>query len=140
MPQQPFVLDASVTLAWAFEDESNAYTDAVLEALAEAEAFVPLIWLLEVSNALLVAERRGRFTQAATSRFLALLQQLPITVLEEASEFMMREILNLAREHQLSTYDASYLYLAMRLGLALATQDEALRQAAARSGVPIYQG
>ena len=74
------VLDASVTLAWVFEDEAYPYADAVLEALADIEALVPAIWALEVGNALLVAERRGRLSQAATVQFLALLWQLPITV------------------------------------------------------------
>lgn len=133
------VLDASLTLAWAFADEGNAYTDAVLESLAQVEAFVPTIWPLEVGNALLAAERRGRFKQADTVQFLALLWQLPIMVETERPERMLGETLALAREHKLSTYDATYLLLAMRRGFPLATTDEALRQAAVRSGVPLFR-
>ena len=136
---EAFVLDASVTLAWGFEDEANSYTDGVLEALARAQALTPLIWPMEVGNALLSAERRGRLTQAETVQFLTLVQQLPIVVEAEAPERFLGEVLALAREQGLSTYDASYLDLAMRLGLPLATQDEGLRQAAARSGVKVYQ-
>ena len=132
------VLDASVTLAWAFEDEDNAYTDLVLESLAEAKAFVPTIWPLEVGNALLAAERRGRLNQAATVQFLALLWQLPIVVETEKPEQMLGETLALAREQGLSTYDATYLHLAMRRGYPLATTDEVLRQAATRAGVPLF--
>ena len=66
MPLPALVLDASVTLAWAFEDEGNAYTDLVMESLAAVKAFVPNLWPLEVGNALLVAERRGRLNQAAS--------------------------------------------------------------------------
>lgn len=44
----PFVLDASVTLAWAFEGESTPYTDAVQQALLHDRARVPAIWWLEV--------------------------------------------------------------------------------------------
>jgi hypothetical protein len=80
MPTPTLVLDASVTLAWAFEDEENGYSDFVLEALAEAKACVPIVWPLEVGNTLLVAERRGQLNQAATVQFLALLWQLPIVV------------------------------------------------------------
>jgi hypothetical protein len=70
MPPPPaLVLDASVTLAWAFEDEENGYSDFVLESLVEARASVPIIWPLEVGNALLAAERRGRLNQAATVQF-----------------------------------------------------------------------
>lgn len=133
------VLDASVTLAWAFEDEGNAYTDLVLESLATVKAFVPNIWPLEVGNALLVAERRGRLNQAASVQFLALLWQLPIVVEAERAELMLGEILALAREQRLSTYDAAYLHLAMRRGFPLATNDEVLRQAATRAGVSLFR-
>ena len=139
MSLSALVLDASLTLAWAFEDEGNAYTDSILESLAHVKAFVPAIWPLEVGNALLVAERRGRLNQAATVQFLALLWQLPITVEKERPEQMLGETLALAREHGLSTYDATYLLLAMRRGFPLATIDEALRQAATRAGVSLFR-
>jgi len=138
MPGPYFVVDASVTLGWAFEDETSPYTEAVLEALTEGSASAPAIWPLEVSNALVVAERRGRLTKADTIRFLALLRQLPIEVEGDVADRIFSEVLNLAREHGLSSYDASYLDLAMRLGLPLATQDEALQQAATRCGVEIF--
>ena len=139
MPPPALVLDASVTLAWAFEDEENAYPDFVLESLGEAKACVPTIWPLEVGNALLVAERRGRLNQAATVQFLTLLWQLPIVVEPERPERIFGEILSLAREQGLSTYDATYLHLAMRRGFPLATTDELLRQAATRAGVPLFE-
>ncbi|MBC7292942.1 MAG: type II toxin-antitoxin system VapC family toxin [Thermoleophilia bacterium] len=140
MAETSFVLDASVALAWGFESESNSYTEAVLEALVEGQAFVPGVWLLEVGNGLLVAERRGRLTHADVVQFLSLLQELPITVELECPERMLGEVLALAHEQGLSTYDASYLDLAMRLGLPLATQDQVLRQAASRCGVPLFAG
>jgi predicted nucleic acid-binding protein len=139
MPTSTLVLDASVTPAWAFEDEENGYPDVVLEFLAEATACVPIIWPLEVGNALLVAERRGRLNQAATVKFLALLWQLPIVVEPERSERMLGEILSLAREQGLSIYDATYLHLSMRQGFPLATTDELLIQAATRAGVPLFE-
>jgi predicted nucleic acid-binding protein len=138
MSSPGLVLDASVTLAWAFEDETGSYTDAVLDGLAEVEGLVPAIWALEVGNALVVAERRGRLSQAASVQFLALLWQLPITVAPDRPEQILGEIMALAREQNLSTYDSVYLHLAMRRGLPLATTDAALRQAANRAGVPVY--
>ncbi len=135
---EQFVIDASVVMAWCFEDEASSYADAVLERFAEATALAPIIWPLEVGNALVVAERRGRITAAETVRFLSLLQQLPIAVEGETASRVFGEILALAREQRLSTYDAAYLDLAMRAGLPLATQDAALRQAAARCGVLVY--
>lgn len=140
MARRGFVLDASVTLAWAFRDEMNPYTAAVLRSLATEEAFVPSVWPLEVGNGILVAERRGRLTQAETVQFLTLLRHLPIQLEAETAERVLRETISLARERGLSTYDASYLDLAMRVGVPLATQDQDLREAAARCGVQLWLG
>jgi predicted nucleic acid-binding protein len=134
-----FVVDNSVVMSWCFEDEGNHYAEAVLESLESAEAFVPAIWPLEVGNVLLVAERKSRLSQASVVRFLALLGGLPITVEQETPERMLREIVAIAREHGLSTYDASYLDLAMRHDLPLATQDTSLAKAAKKCKVPVYR-
>ena len=130
-----FVLDASVTLAWCFEDEANAHALDILERLEEGEAVAPALWVLEVGNALLGAERRGRLTQAESTYFLELLRRLPIRIEETPHPRSWGEILSLARNHRLSTYDATYLDLAMRLGIPLATLDDALREAAAQCRV-----
>lgn len=126
-------------MARCFEDEGNSYAEAVLESLDAGEAFVPAIWPLEVANVLLVAERGKRLSQASAIRFLALLACLPITVEQETPERMLKEILSLARDYGFSTYDASYLDLAMRLDLPIATQDVLLVKAAERCKVPTYQ-
>lgn len=103
-------------------------------------AFVPAIWPLEVSNVLLVAERNNRLGEADSTRFLALFSELPIVVEQEPPERMIKEILAIAREHALSSYDASYLDLAMRKGLPVATLDKQLLAAAKRSKVEIVKG
>jgi predicted nucleic acid-binding protein len=133
-----FVIDNSVVMAWCFEDEASAYADAVLESLEDGEAVVPAIWPLEAGNVLLVAERRRRLDKAGAVRFLELVTGLPLTVEQESPERMLTDILALAREQRLSAYDASYLDLAMRRGLPIATQDKALRKAAGKCGVPIF--
>jgi predicted nucleic acid-binding protein len=132
-----FVIDNSVVMSWCFEDETSPYADNVLSRLEEATAFVPAIWPLEVGNVLLVAERNHRLSEADSARFIALLSELPIEVEQEPPERMIKEILALARKHKLSSYDASYLDLAMRKGLAIATTDKNLIAAAKRSRVPI---
>ena len=132
-----FVVDASVALAWHFEDEASEYADRVLERLREDRAAAPSIWSLEVANALLVAERRGRLSPAKVSRAVELLLELPISIHDVAAESVLGPVLDLARAHGLSAYDAVYLELAMREGLPLATQDEALRAATQRVGVPL---
>lgn len=134
-----FVVDTSIVMSWCFEHEENSYAEDVLESLEFAQALVPAIWPLEVGNVLLVAERKKRLSQAAVVRFLALLDGLPITVEQETRERMLKEIVSLAREHGLSTYDASYLDLAMRLDLPLATQDTSLAKAAKKCKVPAFE-
>jgi len=137
--QDFFVLDASVALSWVFEDESTGYTEEVLESLSSNEAVVPVIWPLEVGNGLLVAERRGRLTHADTVQFLDLLSRLPVHLETAGMKSMLGEIMELARKEGLSSYDASYLDLAMRLGFPLATKDGALSEAAGRCGVKIFR-
>ncbi|MGB3681568.1 MAG: type II toxin-antitoxin system VapC family toxin [Rubrobacteraceae bacterium] len=133
------VLDASMTLAWAFEDEADEYADAALRALSEGGAVVPDLWGYEVVNALAVGERRKRILPAESARFLTLLRSLPIEF--EVLYFGgMPELASLARGHGLSAYGSAYLDVASRRGLPLATRDRPLEEAAHQSGVPIFSG
>lgn len=134
-----FVIDASVALAWCFADESSPVADAALDLLNNEEALAPSIWPLEVANGLRTAERRGRLDLADLPHVRELLVSLPIqtesidlgTALGEVSEF--------ARSLNLTAYDAAYLALAARRGLALATVDEDLRKACRTAGVKLVQ-
>ncbi|HEX5079309.1 MAG TPA: type II toxin-antitoxin system VapC family toxin [Geminicoccaceae bacterium] len=132
-----FVLDCSITLAWCFEDEATPQTDALLERLRDEGALVPGLWHLEVGNALLQAERRGRIATARVAAFVELLTGLPIETDAESASRALREVLGLARAEKLTTYDSSYLELAGRRALPLATRDQALHRAAQRIGVPL---
>jgi predicted nucleic acid-binding protein len=134
----PLVVDCSVTMAWCFEDECDELADAVLDRLADGEAWVPSLWPLEVANVLVAAERRRRLTAADSSRFVELLLSLPIVVDERSHERALSQVLAAARQLGISVYDASYLELAMRLGAALATRNSQLRAAAAAAGVPLF--
>lgn len=130
-----FILDASVTLSWCFPDESNKHCDDILAHLESANAIAPQIWTVEVPNALLVAERRGRITRANAQRFLHLLQSLPVQIVKEPLD--MIELLNLARDTRLSSYDACYLALALRESIAIATIDTRLAEAATSLGLTV---
>lgn len=130
-----FILDASVVMAWCFDDEKDEYADTVLDSFSEKSALAPSIWPLEIGNVLVVAERRSRITSIASSQFLELLRQLPIEVELTSDQRMFNAILRLAREHSLSTYDAAYIDLAKQTNLPLATLDRVLEKAAARNGV-----
>ena len=133
------VIDASVSLAWHFDDEVSEYADRILEELRAGAGLVPAIWPLEVANALLIAERRGRLSPARTARAVDLFKELPLQVQEIGAQDALGPILDLARAEDLSVYDASYLELAMREGLPLATEDAALKSAAVRVGVTLAE-
>lgn len=136
--QPTFVVDSSVTLTWCFEDEACDYGDSVLRALSGSMALAPPIWPTEVANALLMGERRGRSNQMQTLEWAELLETLPIAIAEVSLRGALREVVSLARQQRLTSYDAAYLELAMRRGLPLATLDQRLRDAAAAVGVHIY--
>ena len=136
--QNAFVLDAAVAVAWFFEDEADAYAQGVEDSLATASAVVPTVWGLEVANALLLGERRKRTTAAKVTTFLGLLTSLPISTDDETLSRAWQETLLLARTHELSVYDATYLELALRRGLPLASLDEKLKKAASAAGVPQF--
>ena len=128
------VVDASVVLAWLFDDEEEPRADRVLERLEEDGALVPHLWHLETRNTLLIAERRGRLTAAGVKERLDALKGLPIRT-DEEPDFQSAFVL--ARAHGLSFYDALYLELAKRESAELATLDGALGRAAAAEGVPL---
>ena len=132
-----FVLDASVTMAWCFEDEATPETWALLDRLAAEGAIVPGLWALEVGNILTQAERRNRTTAARVRQFVEQLGTLPIRIDDETASRALGEILALARAEKLTTYDAAYLELAMRKGAPLATRDKDLREAASSNGVEL---
>ena len=135
----PFVVDASVVLAWHFEDEVSEYADGVLERLRGDQAIVPGVWPLEVANGLVIAERRKRLTAAKLAGAVDATQSLDVSVHETGLEIVLGRVLDLARAQRLSVYDAAYLELAMREGLPLATEDAALRTAATRVGVALVE-
>jgi len=132
-----FVLDTSTTMTWCFDDEMTPATDALLDQLRTTGAVVPVVWSLEVANALLVAERRGRIRSSEATRLARLLQSLPIAIDADSVTSVFGAVVDLAREYNLSSYDASYLELAMRQGLPLATHDARLQAAATRAGVSL---
>ena len=133
-----FVLDASVALAWCFVDERTRYATSVLEELRRDKAFVPAIWHLELRNGLLIGERRKRISETESDSLLRTFDRLPI-MNDEGWLTDRHVIMALARKRQLSAYDASYLELALRLHLPLATQDRRLRSAAKAEGVTLAQ-
>lgn len=132
-----FVLDCSVSMAWIFDDEDDAYAASVRDRLKSEAAIVPAIWPLEVGNALLVAERRRRISRAESLRFSRILGALPIDINVTPSLQDTEALCELARDVGLSVYDATYLELAATHGLPLATLDKGLARAAAGLGLAL---
>lgn len=131
------VIDASLTLTWYFDDETTPTTDAVLDRVSEAGAIVPVLWRLEVANAFQSALRRKRITVVYRDESLSALAQLPITVDADTGTYAWTTTLRLAERFGLTLYDATYLELAQRRGLPLATLDKALCEAAAALAIPV---
>lgn len=135
-----FVLDPSATLAWCFGDEATAGSMALLDRMEDGDiAFVPGIWGLEIANILAMAERRQWLTAAGSAEFIALLAGIGLRLDDASPERALHDILALARQEGLSSYDAAYLDLAMRRDLPLATRDHALADAAKRQGVTVIR-
>lgn len=135
------VIDASMALAWIFtreKPEEAVCADLALQATAEMATIVPSLWHTEVANALLVGERRKIITEAQSIDFLARLARLPVTVDNWPTFSRRDQVMALARQYELTAYDATYLELALREGATLATFDNRLATAMRRAGGALF--
>ena len=126
-----FVLDASIPACWAFQNEPDPRADAAFARIKTEEAVVPAPWWFEIRNIFIVNERRKRIKESDTGVFRRDLATLRVRVDREPGESV---VLRLARTHGLSVYDASYLELALRESLPLATLYAQLTAAAHAAG------
>ena len=133
-----FVLDNSVAMRWLLNDRQpdvQDYARAVLQRLVSGDtAVVPNLFTLEAANVLVKLQKRGLVSEATAREFLGLLAELDIEPNPTTHERALRDTLNIALQHGLSAYDAAYLELALREGLALATLDADLLAALAHVG------
>ena len=129
------VVDASVAAAWCFSDENSIYSNAVLKSLAGITPFAPRLWAYEIRNSVLMGLRRTRISQQHADLFISSLQKLNFQLVDPVSYDI---IFNLAQAYGLTMYDAAYLDLALREGAQLASLDAALRKAAVKAGVLIF--
>lgn len=130
------VPDVSAILALAFDDEDAEYAGRVIEAIAADEAVVPTLFWFEIRNALLMGERRKRLAPDRTTAFLEDLALLPFVVDDVPREGV---VMDLSRRHTLTVYDATYLELAQRKSVPLATIDGAMVKAAKAAGVVVFE-
>lgn len=129
------VVDASMTLAWSMPDEDHPLARKAMHYIVTHGAVVPALWLYQIRNGFIVAERRGRISAQETAALLADLQSFEVT--HDASPHG-HALMALARAHRLTVYDAAYLELAIRLGAQLATLDAALSKAAQAEGARLF--
>ena len=130
------VLDNSIVLSWCLADEDDALANRAIKLTIDHGAVVPGIWWYELRNALVVNERRGRIDANGVRATLADLGEMRIMLDTEPDH---RVVLDLARRHGLSVYDAAYLEVAVRRGLPIASLDLRLRQAAAASRIALIE-
>jgi predicted nucleic acid-binding protein len=130
-------LDASVALSWCLFDETSERGFAILERVSDEGAAAPAHWPLEVANGLMSAERRGRIEESGIADARRMLDELQIEIVPIELTTAIWSVLDSARTHQLSLYDAAYLDLARFRGIPLATMDERLSEACRNAGVEL---
>lgn len=133
------VIDASVTMTWFWREQGSPMTAAALDAAGAGFMIVPVVWSFEVTNVLATAQRKGTVAPARIREFIALLERVPTQVDSPATSRVFGDVLALAHAHKLSSYDACYLELALRLGLQLATLDAELEGAARATGAVLFE-
>jgi predicted nucleic acid-binding protein len=131
-----FVVDASIALAWCFDDEATAATESILERLVLEGGIAPAHWPLEVANGLRFAGSSGRVTDDVVSKAREIVRQMPVEVRPVETSTALH-LIEPARQHDLTVYDAAYLGVAQALGLGIATLDERLAAACRTVGVPL---
>ena len=135
-----FVANASVAIAWVHPAQATPETDAMLDRLATGDSLVvPALWPLEVANALTVLRRRRKLTPDEARTAIEIIRELPVIIDHEAAVIAFTRLVDLASEHELTVYDATYIELATRRQLPLASNDARIKQAAIRSGVELWQ-
>lgn len=120
------VLDTSVVISWLSSDEADTYADFAVERAATEKAIVPYLWYYEVFNIIRMQEKRKRITGEEADGMVRDAKALRVIVDSHPIAAAAPQILELARRHDLTVYDAAYLELALRRGLPLATLDKEL--------------
>ncbi|MBA3595800.1 MAG: type II toxin-antitoxin system VapC family toxin [Methylibium sp.] len=131
-----FVLDTSAALSWCFADEHESFSERLLDQATQSGVLVPMLWHTEMAAALLAAQRHGLLESTELRLLGALFDRLQIQTDAAAPERARHDVLLLAQETGLSVQDATYLDLAMRRQLPLATFDPSLQRAAAALRIP----
>ena len=137
MSDRAYVLDTSMAAAWFIADEANEFAEALLDNLPNSQIFVPALWPIEITNALLQARKRNRITETKLDEIGTILPNLGLIIDYAIADEALPAVIQLARHYRLTTYDAAYLELALRKKLPLATRDAALIAACQSAAVKV---
>lgn len=131
--RSPIVIDASAVASWLLPDETSG---AYAEILQNGELHAPVLFWAEMRNILVISGRRGRLTDNMVSEAISILDALNVN-LDNAPDG--NRVLQLARGHDLTVYDAIYLELALRLQTPFLTLDKKLAKAAERESIRVQK-
>lgn len=129
----PLIVDASVVVAWFARNQASNYTDRIRRQVRNQRLHVPAVWPLEFANALWQLQRRKLLSAVQVDTIMDLAEPLDIVVHGET--VAPRRLVAVARTHNLTAYDASYLDLAMTLRYPVACRDGPLKGALRAAGV-----
>ena len=138
-PASAVVVDASVALKWAFDDEDSVDAAVALRDDAISGAFemlAPSLWLYEVGNAVVTGVRRSRLTEQAGSNIFENLIRMGVRLVDPEPSDCVR----LALRYGLSGYDASYVALAISLDVPAWSGDRAMGAAVGDDNVVSWIG
>ena len=119
------VIDCSFFMASLLPDENNSHFD-----FQAYSVYVPSIFFLECLNVLGSALKKQRISNDQYEECVSTFKDIPFVV-DHFSSFLeaLFQISRLSADHRLTSYDASYLELAVRLRAPIGTFDKDLREA-----------
>ena len=122
-----FIVEASLAAAWMLPDEHSDAAHRLMLALKAAPGLVPTLFWPEMRNLFVMAERRERIARGEAVPMMLRLRGLPLADLGMGSD---SPVLGLAVKHNLTAYEACYLFFALDRTVPLATLDRGLAEAA----------
>jgi len=128
-----FVLDASVCLAWFLEasPDQKQHAGKIAELIMNgAVPAIPALFVYEVGSRLVKAQRAKEISQTKLTQVLRHLEQIPHDV--HHTSIGASDVVQRAKDYNLSGYDAIYFDLAINLGVPIATVDKGILSACKR--------
>ena len=123
------VVDCSFIMSSILPDENQEKIEEIYHHISQNiyKVYVPAIFYLECGNVLVSSLRRNRITEEQYLDYVNLIGSLPVSIDKfcSSSESLFT-IGNLAKKYNLSSYDASYLDVAIRMEASVATLDKNL--------------